>query len=88
VLILPIESILTRVEVDAIVGKYDPKTVIPAHYSLNALTTDVSGLESADEWVNDQEQQEVGQRVESRSTHKGDRGHEQEQAHGIGLGVA
>jgi L-ascorbate metabolism protein UlaG (beta-lactamase superfamily) len=55
VLILPIESILTRVEVDAIVGKYDPKTVIPAHYSLNGLTTDVSGLESADEWVNDQE---------------------------------
>jgi len=55
VLILPIESILTRVVVDAIVGKYDPKAVIPAHYSLNGLTTDVSGLESADEWVNDQE---------------------------------
>jgi L-ascorbate metabolism protein UlaG (beta-lactamase superfamily) len=55
VLILPIESILTRVEVDAIVGKYDPKAVIPAHYSLNGLTTEVSGLESADEWVNDQE---------------------------------
>jgi L-ascorbate metabolism protein UlaG (beta-lactamase superfamily) len=55
VLILPIESILTRVEVDAIVGKYDPKTVIPAHYFLTGLTTDVSGLESADEWVNDQE---------------------------------
>ncbi len=54
-LILPIESILTRVEVDAIVGKYDPKIVIPAHYSLNGLTTDVSGLEAADEWVNDQE---------------------------------
>jgi L-ascorbate metabolism protein UlaG (beta-lactamase superfamily) len=54
-LILPIESILTRVEVEAIVGKYDPKTVIPAHYSLTGLTTDVSGLESADEWVNDQE---------------------------------
>jgi L-ascorbate metabolism protein UlaG (beta-lactamase superfamily) len=55
VLILPIESILTRVEVDAIVGKYDPKTVIPAHYFLTGLTIDVSGLESADEWVNDQE---------------------------------
>jgi L-ascorbate metabolism protein UlaG (beta-lactamase superfamily) len=55
VLILPIESILTRVEVDAIVGKYDPNTVIPAHYFLTGLTTDVSGLESADEWVNDQE---------------------------------
>jgi L-ascorbate metabolism protein UlaG (beta-lactamase superfamily) len=55
VLILPIESILTRVEVDAIVGKYDPKTVIPAHYFHHGLTTDVSGLESADGWVNDQE---------------------------------
>jgi L-ascorbate metabolism protein UlaG (beta-lactamase superfamily) len=55
VLILPIESILTRVEVDAIVGKYDPKTVIPAHYSLHGLTTPGSGLESAEEWVNDQE---------------------------------
>src|ERR1700674_519842 len=55
VLILPAESILTRAEVDAIVGKYNPKTVIPAHYFLNGLTTDISGLESADGWVNDQE---------------------------------
>jgi L-ascorbate metabolism protein UlaG (beta-lactamase superfamily) len=55
VLILPIESILTRAEADAIVGKYNPKTVIPAHYFLNGLTTDISGLESADGWVNDQE---------------------------------
>jgi L-ascorbate metabolism protein UlaG (beta-lactamase superfamily) len=55
VLILPIKSILTRVEVDTIVGKYDPRTVIPAHYFLTGLTTDVSGLESADEWVNNQE---------------------------------
>lgn len=55
VLILPVESVLTRAEVDAVVGKYDPRTVIPAHYFLNGLTTDVSGLESADAWVNDQE---------------------------------
>jgi L-ascorbate metabolism protein UlaG (beta-lactamase superfamily) len=55
VLILPIESILTRAEVDAIVGKYDPKTVIPAHYYVTGLTTEVSGLESADGWVNYQE---------------------------------
>jgi L-ascorbate metabolism protein UlaG (beta-lactamase superfamily) len=55
VLILPIETVLTRTEVDAIFGKYDPKTVIPAHYFLSDLTTDVSGLESADGWVNDQE---------------------------------
>jgi L-ascorbate metabolism protein UlaG (beta-lactamase superfamily) len=54
-LILPIETILTRAEVDAILRKYDPKAVIPAHYFLNGLTTDVSGLQSADGWVNDQE---------------------------------
>jgi len=55
VLILPIESILTRAEVDAIVGKYNPKTIIPAHYRVTGLTTEVSGLESADGWVNYQE---------------------------------
>jgi L-ascorbate metabolism protein UlaG (beta-lactamase superfamily) len=55
VLILPIETILTRAEVDAIVGKYDPKALIPAHYFLNGLTTNISGLESADGWVNDQQ---------------------------------
>ena len=55
VLILPIETILTRDEVDAIVRKYDPKAIIPAHYFLKGLTTDVSGLESADGWVHDQE---------------------------------
>jgi L-ascorbate metabolism protein UlaG (beta-lactamase superfamily) len=55
VLILPIESVLTRAEVDAIVRKYDPKTVIPAHYHVSGLTTGISGLESADGWVNYQE---------------------------------
>ena len=40
---------------DAIVRKYDPKAVVPSHYFLDGLTTDVSGLASADEWVNDQE---------------------------------
>jgi len=55
VLILPIESILRRAEVDAIVEKYNPKTVIPAHYYVTGLTTDVSGLESAEGWVNYQE---------------------------------
>jgi L-ascorbate metabolism protein UlaG (beta-lactamase superfamily) len=55
VLILPVDTILTRPEVDAIVRKYDPKAVIPAHYFVLGLTTDVSGLESADGWVNDQE---------------------------------
>jgi len=54
VLIVPIESILTRAEVDAIVQKYDPKAVVPAHYFLNGFTSPVSGLESVDEWVKDQ----------------------------------
>jgi L-ascorbate metabolism protein UlaG (beta-lactamase superfamily) len=55
VLILPVQAILTRAEVDAIVQKYDPKAVIPAHYFVDGLTGSVSGLESADGWVNDQE---------------------------------
>jgi L-ascorbate metabolism protein UlaG (beta-lactamase superfamily) len=55
VLILPVETILSRAEVDAILRRYDPKVVIPAHYFLNGLTTDISGLESADGWVNDWE---------------------------------
>ena len=54
VLILPIETVLTRDEVDAIVRKYDPKALIPAHYFLNGLTTKISGLESVDGWVDDQ----------------------------------
>jgi hypothetical protein len=35
------------------VRKYDPKAVIPAHYFVKGLTTDVSGLDSADGWVNE-----------------------------------
>ena len=54
VLILPVETILTRAEADAIVGQYEPKAIIPAHYFIEGLTTDASGLESADAWVNDQ----------------------------------
>jgi L-ascorbate metabolism protein UlaG (beta-lactamase superfamily) len=55
VLILPLESILTRAEVDAIVQKCNPKAVIPAHYYVDGLTTRVSGLEPADGWVDYQE---------------------------------
>ena len=55
VLILPVETVLTRDEVNAIVQKYDPKAVIPSHYFLKGLTTTVSGLMSPEEWVNDQE---------------------------------
>lgn len=55
VLILPVYTVLTRPEVDAIVRKYDPKAIIPAHYFVEGLTTAASGVESADSWVNDQE---------------------------------
>jgi L-ascorbate metabolism protein UlaG (beta-lactamase superfamily) len=55
VLILPIETVLSRDEVDAILRKYDPKAIIPAHYFLKGLTTEASGVESADGWVHDQE---------------------------------
>ena len=55
VLILPIETILTRDEADAVLRKYDPKAVIPSHYYVTGLTADASGLESADGWVNYQE---------------------------------
>ena len=60
VLVLPVETVLTRDEVDAIVRKYDPKAVIPAHYFLKGLTTDTSGLESVDGWVNDWEKAHHG----------------------------
>ena len=55
VLILPIETVLSRAEVDAILRKYDPKAVIPSHYFIDGLTTEVPGLESAVGWVDDQE---------------------------------
>jgi L-ascorbate metabolism protein UlaG (beta-lactamase superfamily) len=59
VLILPIETILTPAEVDSIVRKFDPKAVIPAHYFLSGLTTDVSQLESTDGWVASQDRLHV-----------------------------
>src|SRR5215469_3882083 len=55
VLILPVDTVLTRLEVDAIMRKYDPKAIIPAHYLVEGLTTAKSGVESADSWVADQE---------------------------------
>lgn len=55
VLILPVDTVLTRPEVDEIVRRYDPKAIIPSHYFVEGLTTAVSGLESADDWVKDQE---------------------------------
>lgn len=55
VLILPVDTVLTRPEVDVILRKYDPKAVIPAHYFVEGLTTTVSGLDSANSWVTEQE---------------------------------
>jgi L-ascorbate metabolism protein UlaG (beta-lactamase superfamily) len=55
VLILPVENVLTNEEVNAVVGKYDPKAVIPSHYYVRGLTTDGSGVESVDKWVDDEE---------------------------------
>lgn len=55
VFILPVESVLTPDEVDAILRKYDPAAVIPAHYFLKGLTADGSGLESPEAWVHEQE---------------------------------
>ena len=52
VLILPIETVLTR-EVDAILRKYDPKAVIPPHHFVKGLTTAGAGLESPDGWVHE-----------------------------------
>ncbi len=54
-LILPVDTVLTRPEADAIVRKYDPRAVIPSHYFIAGLTTQVSGLESADSWVSDEQ---------------------------------
>src|SRR5215469_7041834 len=55
VLILPVETVLTSDEVGAILRKYNPRAVIPAHYFLNGLTADASGLESPERWVHEQE---------------------------------
>ena len=54
VLVLPIdgtEHILTYKEVDAIIAKFRPKAVIPAHYLAKGAESVLSGLKSADEWV-------------------------------------
>ena len=55
VLILPVDTVLTGAEADAITRRYDPKSIIPAHYFIEGLTTKDSGLESAGGWVSDQE---------------------------------
>ncbi len=55
VFILPVGTILTRAESNEIIRKFDPKSIIPAHYFVRGLTTVVSDLESSDGWVDDQE---------------------------------
>lgn len=54
VLVLPIdgtEHILTIREVDAIIRKYKPRAVIPAHYLVHGAESVLSGLKTADAWV-------------------------------------
>ena len=54
ILILPIDDtshILTFKEADAIIAKYRPKAVIPAHYLAKGAESVLSGLQSADGWV-------------------------------------
>ena len=55
VLILPVVNVLTPAEAEAILRRYDPKAVIPAHYFVEGLTAHDSGLESVDGWVKEQE---------------------------------
>jgi L-ascorbate metabolism protein UlaG (beta-lactamase superfamily) len=55
VLILPIESVLSPEEVDVVLRKYHPKAIIPSHYFLKGLTTDASGLELPDGWIQELE---------------------------------
>jgi L-ascorbate metabolism protein UlaG (beta-lactamase superfamily) len=55
VLILPIETVLTHDEVDAILRKYEPRAIIPAHYFVKGLTTEGAGLEAPDRWLHYQE---------------------------------
>lgn len=55
VLVLPVDTVLSRAEADAIIKRYDPKAIIPSHYLVEGLTTHESGLESADGWVHDEE---------------------------------
>jgi L-ascorbate metabolism protein UlaG (beta-lactamase superfamily) len=57
VLILPIEgskTFLTYDEVEELIVRYKPKAVIPSHYLVKGLSTDVSGLHSAEEWARTQ----------------------------------
>ena len=55
VLILPVETVLTRDEADAIVQKYRPRVVIPSHYFVKGLSNPASGLVSPDQWLKQQQ---------------------------------
>jgi L-ascorbate metabolism protein UlaG (beta-lactamase superfamily) len=57
VLILPIDdtgTLMTYPEIDDVIARYKPKAIIPAHYLIHGLTTDVSGFKTADGWVKTQ----------------------------------
>ena len=58
VLILPIDdsgTLMTYPEVNAVIAHYKPKAIIPSHYLVKGLSTDVSGFETADGWVKTQD---------------------------------
>ena len=55
VLILPVDTVLMPPEADAIIARCNPRAIIPAHYFIEGLTTDGSGIDSSEGWVNDQE---------------------------------
>lgn len=59
VLILPVDTVLSGAEADAVIRRYDPKAIIPAHYLIEGLTAKDSGLDSADGWVTAQEKTHV-----------------------------
>ena len=67
VLILPIETVLTRAEVNDILRKYDPKAIIPAHYLVKGLTANESGLEAPDKWLRDREKAHPAEVVRLRT---------------------
>ena len=45
---------MTYPEANAVIARYKPKAIIRAHYLVKGLSTDVSGFETADGWVNTQ----------------------------------
>jgi len=56
VIVLPLGNVLNADERNEVIRRYGPKIVIPSHYFIPGLHTRISHLQSADQWV-DYEQQ-------------------------------